>query len=227
MPTPYFAFGSNLWQHQMRIRCPASPYTGVARLRGWKWFINARGYANVSQSQAQSASESNTDDGDDEVWGLVYDLSVEDEKRLDVNEGVPFAYEKRMVLVEFWPVASKGVDGEGNGKGIEVGEDGTVMVNGVATRGRMVEMLVYVDFKRCVGGHLPKKEYVVRMNRGIEDAVREGVPRGYVERVLRRYIPAEEEGGEEDGAVKGLALRQAAGFRDEVEGAGVAGSGAL
>ncbi|KAL2134591.1 hypothetical protein VTI74DRAFT_11414 [Chaetomium olivicolor] len=192
VPLRYFAFGSNLWQSQMSLRCPASPYSGLGRLRGYKWFINARGYANIAPT-----STGDNGDGDDEVWGLVYDLSRADEARLDVNEGVPYAYEKRVVPVEFWPSSSADLeDGVGNGEG----------------KPEVVDMLVYIDFKRNQGGHQPRAEYVHRMNMGIKDAVREGVPQAYVDAALRKYIPPEEEA--DTGAIL-LAQRQAAGFKDE------------
>ncbi|KAL9584321.1 MAG: hypothetical protein Q9203_004702, partial [Teloschistes exilis] len=41
--TLYFAYGSNLWLHQMSLRCPSSVYVGVARLPNYRWIINARG----------------------------------------------------------------------------------------------------------------------------------------------------------------------------------------
>lgn len=81
-PTLYFAFGSNLHLAQMSLRCPSSKYISPARLRNYRFQINERGYANVVPSAG------------DHVEGLVYELSGDDERRLDVNEGVPWAYEK-------------------------------------------------------------------------------------------------------------------------------------
>ncbi|KAK4119338.1 hypothetical protein N657DRAFT_549244, partial [Parathielavia appendiculata] len=184
----YFGFGSNLWKQQMSLRCPTSPFTGIGRLCGYKWFINGRGYANIAPITTASP------DSEDEVWGLVYDLSPADEARLDINEGVPFAYEKRHIPVEFWPDGT-GADG--------IPEKG---------KGQVVDMLVYIDFKRSQPGHRPRAEYVHRMNMGIRDALREGVPQAYVERVLRPYIPAD---AELDAEAVDLAKRQAAGFRDD------------
>lgn len=236
--TLYFAYGSNLWKDQMASRCPDSPFIGVGRLRGYHWFINARGYANVAETKPRpKASNANykaasstsprpraataalVDDDDDQeedyanqVWGLVYALSPADEARLDRNEGVPYAYEKLTLTCELWvpgPPASAGGRGAG---------------------WRAVPMLVYVDARRREGGHRPRDEYVRRMNMGIRDALREGVPRGYVDTVLRRYIPPEEEAlMAEDGAAGkagsawALAARQARGFREESEIVGVAG----
>lgn len=90
-PTLYFAYGSNLWLHQMSVRCPSSPYLGIAKLSHWRWIICNRGYANIVHSSA------------DEVWGMVYALSQADEKRLDVMEGVATgSYEKQMLTMELW-----------------------------------------------------------------------------------------------------------------------------
>ncbi|KAK4039363.1 hypothetical protein C8A01DRAFT_47155 [Parachaetomium inaequale] len=200
-PTRYFAFGSNLWQHQMSLRCPSSPFTGLARLPGYKWFINARGFANIAPATTSKEAEKKEEE---EVWGLVYDLSPTDEAQLDRNEGVPYAYEKRLVPVEFWPTTTT-TDGE---KEVQ-----------------KVEMLIYIDFKRHTGGHQPRREYIHRMNMGIRDALREGVPRGYVERVLRGYIPAaDDEEGEIGAEEKGVALRQAAAFEMDGRGMGMGGS---
>lgn len=154
-PSLYFGYGSNLWLSQMAKRCPTSIYMGLAILRDWRWIINARGYANVVPSPG------------DCVYGLVYELSGEDEEMLDVNEGVPYAYVKRSMNVEFW------------------GDRQTL-----GGRGKVVKGLMYVDEKRVVEG-TPREEYVYRMNMGIHDAVERGVPIEYVERYMRPFIPDE------------------------------------
>ncbi|KAK4459917.1 hypothetical protein QBC42DRAFT_307497 [Cladorrhinum samala] len=177
----YFGYGSNLWLDQMSRRCPSSPHTGIGLLRGYQWFINSRGYANIAAS----------DNPDDQVWGLIYDLTPEDEAQLDVNEGVPVAYEKRTMPVLF---AGKGERGEPKDA---------------------VDMLVYIDFQRNEGKHKPRAEYVHRMNMGIRDALKEGVPQEYVDKVLREYIPEEDELGVEQEQVKKWARKQAERFRDE------------
>lgn len=193
----------------MALRCPGSQFVGIGRLAGYRWMINSRGYANV----APCAEE---EDEDQEVWGLVYTLTRQDEDRLDVNEGVPWAYEKRILRGEAW-----GVEVEGE---VDLGVDGGGGEELKKKKGEMVDMLVYIDFLRAEGeGNTPRAEYVHRMNMGVRDALRAGVPREYVDGVLRRWI-AEEEGGEEgDGErVRELARRQAASFEDE---SGVARTG--
>ena len=77
-------------------------------------------------------------------------------------------------------------------------------------------MVVYIDVKRAKGGYPPKEEYVVRMNRGIRDAIGMGIPKGYVERVLRRYIPPLEDLMVDEKTEK-LAWKQAKNFQDEPE----------
>lgn len=75
------------------------------------------------------------------------------------------------------------------------------------------KMLVYIDRKR-VSEATPKEEYVYRMNRGIEDAVKMGVPGAYVKEVMRRFVIAD--GGEEKRkSLEEKARRQAVEFVDE------------
>ncbi|KAL8626429.1 hypothetical protein Q9189_007873 [Teloschistes chrysophthalmus] len=218
-PTIYFAYGSNLSLHQMSLRCPSSVYIGPARLPNYRWIINARGYANIVSSPSHpssSPSSSGKVEGEeegDEVWGLTYTLtSPDDETSLDRNEGVPYAYTKEYMDIQLFPsppspsplspnlsVSTPSSGGAGAGEG------------------EMREMLVYIDRLRVLPAK-PRLEYIQRMNRGVRDAVARGVPRGYVERVVRKFIP-EEEGGEGagDGEVGALAERQARGFEEEEE----------
>ena len=145
---------------QMARRCPESKLVGLGILKGWKWFINTRRYANIIRSS------------EDLVYGLVYEISPTDEANLDREEGVPQSYTKEMVAVKLQPA---------------IGEEKS-----------LVQGLVYIDKKRVEEGE-PWEEYIHRMNMGIKDAAARGLPRWYIDKYLRRYIPAEE--GEE--AVEG------------------------
>lgn len=190
----YFGYGSNLSIPQMHSRCPNSHYVGLARLKGWKWIINDRGYANVVElSRGSSASKAN------EVWGLVFYLTESDEQRLDRNEGVPYAYTKEMPRVDFWRHALEDLDDR---------------IDVEAEKSTRKEVLVYVDRKRTTDSK-PKEEYIIRMNNGIEDAVRFGMPHQYVNDVMRKFIP--EPDGEEDEGMVAKAAKQALMFRDEDE----------
>jgi gamma-glutamylcyclotransferase len=193
--TIYFGYGSNLWLHQMTTRCPTSTYLGVARLRNYHWIINDRGYANVVEQSEQTSSDSYAD----VVFGLVYSLLPEDEKKLDRNEGVPVAYTKEMLECDFWP------------------SDTEHKVDTSKDPERKEDMLVYIDRNR-VSPDKPRDEYVYRMNQGIADAVKLGVPEDYVRDVMRIYIPAEDEDEGREGdreKMAEFARGQAAEFRDE------------
>jgi len=195
--TVYFGYGSNLWRQQMEQRCPHSEFQGVARLNDYRWLINERGYANVVQLPSHSDSSQSSSEAkayEDEVWGLVYTLQPTDEARLDRNEGVPVAYTKEWLVCDFWPVNDDDDAGPAN----------------VTAEPRRVDMLVYIN-RGQVTPSAPKMEYIYRMNKGIDDAVKEGVPKKYVEKVMRRFIP--ESDVSED--VRGLARKQAVEFEDE------------
>jgi gamma-glutamylcyclotransferase len=196
--TVYFGYGSNLWLHQMHIRCPTSQYLGVARLNGFKWIINDRGYANVVETTDNTKPKKS--DFDDVVFGLVYTLEPDDEARLDKNEGVPVAYTKENLPCDFWS-AGPPSSPESKHQKVDTSDAPTY------TR----DMLVYIDRKR-VAADEPRKEYVYRMNQGINDALEMGVPQEYIDAIMRPYIPAEK-GGRND--VEEFAKGQAAGFKDE------------
>lgn len=110
-PRFYFAYGSNLWLAQMSKRCPDNCLLGLGTLNKYRWVISYRGYANVLAERK----------GKDLVYGVVYELSEEDEKKLDVYEGVAQgSYEKHYLDVNL----------EGTG---------------------MIKCLVYVDPRRDEG----------------------------------------------------------------------------
>ena len=71
-----FAYGSNLWGEQMKNRCPGHRVVGQGVLKGYRWYITERGYANLIPSE------------NDEVYGIVYALTPEDEAVMDKYEGV-------------------------------------------------------------------------------------------------------------------------------------------
>ena len=196
-PTIYFGYGSNLWLHQMTTRCPTSTYLGVARLPNYQWIINDRGYANVVE--VTDSNSTSMSPYDDVVFGLVYSLEAEDEKRLDKNEGVPVAYTKEMLECEFWP------------------SDTEHKVDTSKDPEKKEGMLVYIDRNR-VQPDKPREEYIYRMNQGITDAVKLGVPEDYVRDVMRKYIPAQEDDDGKEGERERMAefaRGQAAEFRDE------------
>ncbi|KAI1209258.1 uncharacterized protein F4807DRAFT_101971 [Annulohypoxylon truncatum] len=206
----YFAYGSNLSLTQMQHRCPNSQPIGLAHLPGWTWLINERGYANIVQGQALTSVSSSTFSpssaslassltshiprlsGNDEkdkkgvekgvkeilesaagneskrgVYGILYRLHPDEEKMLDLCEGVPWAYEKWFLDATLLPHADS--------------QD--------TEEGETVRALVYIDSKRVLSS-APRKEYVARMNRGIDEATKHfGLPKTYVDAVMRPFIP--------------------------------------
>ena len=167
-PRLYFAYGSNLSLTQMASRCPTSTYHSLGVLHNYTWIIGPRGYANVLLSNSSSHT---TDSYDKKVYGLLYTLESEDEALLDRAEGVPRAYTKHMLDIEI------------------------VSNSEQQTEKQVVKALVYVDLVRT-GTGVCQEEYVGRMNRGIRDAVDKGMPRKYVEAVLRRWVREEDVGDE-------------------------------
>ncbi|KAI4795837.1 hypothetical protein E4T44_12251 [Aureobasidium sp. EXF-8845] len=188
-PTIYFGYGSNLWQEQMIERCSTSEYLGVARLDNYRWMINDRGYANVVQIQSPSSTEPNYTNV---VYGLVYSLQPSDEARLDRNEGVPRAYTKEDLPVSFWAKEN---------------EHRPVDLHKPAKK---QDMLVYISRKHVTDSK-PKHEYIYRMNQGIHDALKEGVPEEYVQEVMRKFIPPEH-----DDRLRDQAVQQAISFQNEI-----------
>ncbi|MEK9634782.1 MAG: gamma-glutamylcyclotransferase family protein, partial [Opitutae bacterium] len=76
MKTLYFAYGSNMNQEQMSTRCRGSELGSLARLTGWRYFINGRGYAGIEESPS------------DHVLGCFWSLEDEHVASLDRYEGV-------------------------------------------------------------------------------------------------------------------------------------------
>jgi gamma-glutamylcyclotransferase (GGCT)/AIG2-like uncharacterized protein YtfP len=73
----------------MKDRCPEHRLVGNGILKGYRWIITTRGYANIVKSVS------------DEVHGVVYEISESDEKSLDRYEGVQSgSYRKEMLKIE-------------------------------------------------------------------------------------------------------------------------------
>ena len=93
MQIKYFAYGSNLDLAQMKVRCPSSELISKGSLSGYRLTFNryssgwGGGVADVIQGKGS------------EVWGLVFELSNSDLKRLDSYEG---CYNDQTSLYERW-----------------------------------------------------------------------------------------------------------------------------
>ena len=87
----YFAYGSNINLEQMAVRCPAAQVVGPAVLDGYELLFrgNRRG-TGVATIEPLPGSQ---------VHGLLWKLTPECERSLDVYEGYPRLYEKENITV--------------------------------------------------------------------------------------------------------------------------------
>jgi len=171
----YFAFGSNLHLQQMAKRCPESLYVGRARLPGYRWQINERGFANIVDSR------------EDVVEGLVYALSEKDEARLDRNEGVSRQfYHKYYKTIELILAPHSLLHHRVSRIVAEGGPEeflrSTVREEGTPKR---MEALVYISLFYTKEGP-PRREYIHRMNMGLNDALVLGVSKSYISTLRAR-----------------------------------------
>lgn len=97
----------------------------------------------------------------DVVYGSLYFLSDRDEKALDTSEGVPWLYEKQYLEVH------RIVDGK--------------------MEERTTQSLAYVDVQRLEEGII-EPDYIVWVNKAIRDGLKNGIPKEYVEKYLRRWV---------------------------------------
>lgn len=94
--TLYFAYGSNMDPAQMAERCPGSVALGAARLSGWRLTF-------TRDSPAWGGGVAHIErDPDDDVWGVLWELSDENLAALDEYEGLRVgAYVREHVTVRF------------------------------------------------------------------------------------------------------------------------------
>lgn len=83
----YFAYGSNMLPARLRSRCPSAKTIGAAVARDWILeFSKASkdGSGKATLAPAPSAS----------VPGVIFEIDVAEQKRLDKHEGVGFGYRR-------------------------------------------------------------------------------------------------------------------------------------
>jgi gamma-glutamylcyclotransferase len=155
MSIAYFAYGGNTHPDQIATRCPGYKFKGVGRLPGYRWIICERGYPNVVQGCEQTASTS-------AVWGLVFELPLDNIDSLDHCEGVPFLYQRQELGVDYWPV------GETTGYS-----------NADKEQPHPLNVLIYIDMRSTTPG-LISAGYVFRMTNGLRESILRGVPQEFV-----------------------------------------------
>lgn len=82
----YIAYGSNLSESQMAMRCPTAKIVGTTILKNWRLLFN--GPASIERFEGYK------------VPVLIWEIQPDDEKSLDRYEGYPSYYRKEMLDIE-------------------------------------------------------------------------------------------------------------------------------
>jgi hypothetical protein len=92
----YFAYGSNMSSARMTVedRAPDARVVAVGNLSGYALRFHKRGRDGSGKCDAFE-----TGNAADRVWGVVYEITARDERRLDRVEGLGVGYDKRQVDV--------------------------------------------------------------------------------------------------------------------------------
>jgi hypothetical protein len=104
------------------------------------------------------------------VYGFIYELNPKDEASLDIHEGAPCIYDKKIHSVRV-RLRTSPSDGE------------------TATK-KTVDALVYIDFV-STSPDVPRAEYIHRINMALQDGLKNGIPQSYIDKYIRPFIPAE------------------------------------
>ncbi|MEM0142697.1 MAG: gamma-glutamylcyclotransferase family protein [Candidatus Parvarchaeum sp.] len=84
----YFAYGSNLERSRLHVRVGNWSSERNCLLDGYRLTFDSRGKADIIE------------DSNSKVYGVIYELSEEQMKILDVKEGVPRVYKRSAVSVK-------------------------------------------------------------------------------------------------------------------------------
>jgi len=90
----YFAYGSNMESTQMQSRCPGYIVLGAARLTNYTLV-----FTRWSRSWNSGTADILPDRGK-ETWGVLYDLSLDDLRRVDRFADYPNSYLRHDLVVE-------------------------------------------------------------------------------------------------------------------------------
>lgn len=88
----YIAYGSNMNVEQMGWRCPDAEVIGTGELIGWKLTFRGNGRCGVANIEPEAGSS---------VPVVIWKISPQDERNLDVYEGFPHLYIKEYVDVTY------------------------------------------------------------------------------------------------------------------------------
>lgn len=82
----YFAYGSNINLEQMDYRCPDATVVGPVVLENYELLFRRGGFATIEPKKGER------------VHGLLWSITPECERSLDLYEGYPRFYDRVMVL---------------------------------------------------------------------------------------------------------------------------------
>lgn len=91
--TLVFAYGSNMLKSRLAARCPNAAVVGVAELAGYRLAWHKR------SSDGSGKCDVVVSEVDTAVFGVVYEVSKTEKRRLDRAEGLGAGYEERAVRV--------------------------------------------------------------------------------------------------------------------------------
>lgn len=128
----------------------------------------------------------------DHVYGSLAFLSARDEAALDASENVPHHYVKQNAIVT------------------RIDKDGKDLLKADGTP-QTVSSSVHIDVQRTQEGTV-NPEYILWINRAVNDATKEGLPIEYAEKYIRPFVPAREE--TEDERSTNMVVRRLRKFRD-------------
>ncbi len=89
----YFAYGSNMNQEQMNERCPESRLIGKAVLKDYKIAFT------IFSPKRQCGCADVIPSKGSEVWGIMYEVTNNDLKNLDMAENHPDKYRRTTLFV--------------------------------------------------------------------------------------------------------------------------------
>lgn len=91
-----FAYGSNMLTRRIQKRCPHATALGMAELRGYKLKWHKE-----SKDKSGKCDVEQTDDATKVVFGVLYEIPVDEKTALDAAEGLGSGYEAITVEVTF------------------------------------------------------------------------------------------------------------------------------
>lgn len=144
----------------------------------------------VSHGEMVSVFSAETEEENDVVFGVLYEMTPEDEYLLDGYEGIdhsaPASQYGDRIPVPIRPREQE--HGAYNKWYVPAKIIKWLVTEETANEEDDITVLLYVDEKRVTAGP-PKFEYVGRMNRAIRESLELGMPRNWVESVVRKVIP--------------------------------------